>query len=289
MYPANFEYHDPSTVADVLSLLRQHGDNAKLLAGGQSLIPLMKLRLASPAVLIDLGRVRELRGIREEGGALVIGATTTHHDLESSALVRAKAPLLAQAAAAIGDLQVRNRGTIGGSLSHADPAADWPAALLALDAELHVTAGSPRIIPAASFFVDLMTTALEPGEIVTAIRVPIPAAGGAAYAKVRQPASGFALVGIAVQLAIEAMPQQQCRAAAIGVTGVAPAPFRAKAAERLLEGRALDEATITAAAEQVVDGVEALADLHASSEFRAHLAKVHTRRAIATALRQTST
>jgi len=282
MYPANFEYHDPATVNDVLSLLQRHGDNAKLLAGGQSLIPLMKLRLASPAVVIDLGKVRELNGIREEGGALVIGATTTHHAIESSPLVKAKIPLLAETAAAIGDVQVRNRGTIGGSLAHADPAADWPAALLALDAEIQVTAGTPRVIPAATFFVDLMTTALEPGEIVTGIRVPIPAKGGHAYAKVRQPASGFALVGVAVQLGIES---GVCRSAAIAVTGVASTAFRAKAAERLLEGRALDEPSISAAAERVTDGVDALADLHASSEFRAHLARVHTRRAIATAVR----
>ncbi len=280
MYPAAFEYHDPATVKDALALLKQHGDRAKLLAGGHSLIPLMKLRLASPAVIIDLGRVAELAGIREESGALVIGAMTTHHAIEASPLVRAKVPLVAEVAASIGDIQVRNRGTIGGSVAHADPAADWPAALLALAADVQAIGSRPRTMPASGFFLDLLTTALEPGEILTAIRVPIPARGGSAYEKVRQPASGFALVGIAVQLAIEG---GVCKAAAIGVTGVAATPYRAAAAERLLIGRPVNTETIAAAAAQIADGVEVLGDLHATSEFRTHLARVHAGRAIARA------
>jgi len=282
MYAAAFEYHAPSTVNDALALLAQHGGDAKILAGGQSLIPLMKLRLASPPVLIDLGRVTELVGIREEPGALVIGAMTTHHAIEASPLVRSRLPLLSDVAAAIGDLQVRNRGTIGGSLAHADPAADWPAALLALDAEVTAVSRSKRTIPASAFFRDLLTTALEPGEILTSIRVPVPAAGGHAYAKVRQPASGFALVGIAVQLAIEA---GKIRSAAVGVTGVAATPYRAAATERQLANRAPDADAIAAAAEHVVDGVEVLSDLRASSEFRSQLARVHAKRAITAASR----
>lgn len=280
MYSAPFEYHDPATLRDAVALLNQHGGNARLLAGGQSLIPLMKLRLASPAVIVDLGRVSELSGIHEESGALVIGAMTTHHAMEASGLVEQKAPLLARVAATIGDIQVRNRGTIGGSIAYADPAADWPAALLALDATVTVTGSSTRTVKATEFFVDLMTTAVQPGEILTSIRVPLPVAGGCAYEKVRQPASGFALVGIAVQLAIE---RGVCSAAAIAVTGVALTPYRASAAERLLQGKALNDATIAAAAALAVDGVEPLADMHASSEFRGHLAQVHAKRALAAA------
>src|SRR5262245_27959230 len=246
MYPAAFEYHDPTTVSDALALLKQHGDNAKLLAGGHSLIPLMKLRLASPAVIIDLGRVSGLNGISEDSGALVIGAMATHHAVEASPLVRSKAPLLADVAASIGDIQVRNRGTIGGSIAHADPAADWPAALLALNADVQVMGTAPRSIPASEFFRDLLTTALEPGEILTGIRVPVPPRGGHAYAKVRQPASGFALVGIAVQLGLDA--QGVCQSAAIGVTGVAAVAYRAAAVERLLAGRTLNADTINSAA-----------------------------------------
>jgi carbon-monoxide dehydrogenase medium subunit len=281
MYAASFEYHDPATVRDAVTLLRQHGGNARLLAGGQSLIPLMKLRLASPPVIVDLGRVKELTGIREEAGTLVIGAMTTHHAVATSALVRDRAPLLAQAAAAIGDVQVRNRGTIGGSVAHADPAADWPAALLALDASMAITGAADRTVAAGDFFVDLMTTAIEPGEILTAIRVPVPTGRGV-YEKVRQPASGFALVGIAVQIAVES---GVCRAAALGVTGVAAAPYRATAVEHLLTGKSLNDPAIAAAAARIAEGVEPLSDMHASGEFRAHLAAVHAARAIAAAAR----
>lgn len=281
MYPAPFDYHAPTTIKDALALLRTHGDHAKLLAGGHSLIPVMKLRLIAPPVVIDLGRVRELVGIREEGGTVVIGAMTTHAAIEQSALIRSKVPLLAEVAPHIGDLQVRNRGTIGGSVAHADPAADWPAALLALDAQFVVTSGgAPRVIPSASFFLDLLTTALEPSEILTEIRVPVPATGGHAYEKVRQPASGFALVGIAVQLAIE---RRVCKAARIGVTGVTSHAVRGAASERILQNQPVDAATIALAAEQIASGLDVLDDLHASSEFRAQLARVHARRALARA------
>lgn len=281
MYSAPFEYHAPTTVADALSLLKKHGENAKLLAGGHSLVPLMKLRLVSPPVVIDLGRVSELAGIREDASALAIGAMTTHRAVESSPIVRARAPLLAEVAAAIGDLQVRNRGTIGGSVAHADPAADWPAALLALDAECVIAGGAkPRRIAAGSFFLDMLKTALEPDEILTEVRVPFPRPGGHAYAKARQPASGFALVGIAVQLALEA---GRCRHARVGVTGVGPHPYRATACENALKDRDLTGDLIASAADTVPDGQDALEDLHASAEFRAHLARVYARRALARA------
>ena len=278
MYPASFDYFAPTTVKDALGLLKQHGDRAKLLAGGHSLIPMMKLRLVSPPVIVDLGRIRELAGIREERDHLVIGAMTPHQAVGASSAVNARAPLLAEVAPHIGDVQVRNRGTIGGSIAHADPAADWPAALLALEADFVAAAdGATRTIRARDFFVDMLTTALKPGEILTEIRVPFQARGGHAYEKVRQPASGFALVGIAVQLVMDGAT---CREARIGVTGVGPKPVRAERSESALHGKTVDEARVADAAGHVVDGLEALDDLHASAEFRAELARVHARRAL---------
>jgi carbon-monoxide dehydrogenase medium subunit len=278
MYPAPFEYFAPTTMKDALSLLKQHGTSAKLLAGGHSLIPMMKLRLLTPEVIIDLGRVRELTGIREDRGHLLIGAMTTHQTIESSPAVRSHAPLLAEVAPCIGDVQVRNRGTIGGSIAHADPAADWPAPLLALEAEFVAAAdGATRTIRARDFFIDMLTTALKPGEILTEIRVPFQSKDGHAYEKVRQPASGFALVGIAVQLELDGAT---CRDARIGVTGVGSRPVRAERSEAALKGRSLDEQRIREAADHVTDGLDVLDDLHASTEFRAELARVHTRRAL---------
>jgi carbon-monoxide dehydrogenase medium subunit len=278
MFPAAFDYHAPDTLNDALSLLRQHREDAKLLAGGHSLIPLMKLRLATPAVVIDLGRIDALKGIRVDGNEVIIGALTTHHAIEASPIAHTSVPILADTAAAIGDIQVRNRGTIGGSVAHADPAADWPATLLALDASFVIesTAGR-RVVPAGQFFQGLMTTAVESGDILSEVRIPIPSEGLHAYEKVRQPASGFALVGIAIQLA---MHGDVCRRAAIGLTGIAPQPSRATAAEAELAGQRLDDAVIVRAADHVADGLDPLDDLHASSEFRAHLARVHARRAL---------
>ena len=280
MIPAQFDYVAPSSLAEAISLLAEHADDAKILAGGHSLIPAMKLRLAQPQLLIDIGRIKDLAYIREEAGHWRIGAMTTHYELESSARVRELCPLLAECAGSIGDVQVRNRGTIGGSLAHADPAADWPAAILALDAELVVTSASgERTIKATDFFVDLFTTALAPGEILREIRVPqAPPHTGQAYLKLPHPASGFAVVGMACALTRGA--DGNCQAASVGVTGVAAKAYRARDVEQALVGRALDAQAASAAAAQAANGIEANADLFASADYRRHLAVVYTRRAI---------
>ena len=280
MIPAQFDYIAPATLDEALALLSQHGDDAKVLAGGHSLIPAMKLRLAQPQLLVDIGRIKGLSYIREEAGQIRIGAMTTHYQIESSARLREICPILPVAAGQIGDVQVRNKGTIGGSLAHSDPAADWPAVALALDAELlAISSNGERTIRAADFFVDLFTTALEPGEILSEIRITAPQAGtGQAYLKAPQPASGFAVVGVAVSLKLDA--SGKCESASVGVTGVASKAYRATAVESALKGTALDEATIVAAASHATDGVQVNGDLFASAEYRRHLASVYVRRAI---------
>jgi len=226
MIPQQFDYSAPKTLEEALGLM---AEGAKPLAGGMSLIPMMKLRLAAPEHLVDLGRIKDLSYIREQGGALHVGATTTHHEVESSPLLRGKCPLLAETASHIGDVQVRNMGTMGGSVAHADPAADYPAALQALEAKLVLKgAKSERTVAADEFFVDMFTTALEPGEIVREVIVPVDGAGtGTSYQKVLQPASGFAIVGIAVRVRKQGDKVAMAR---IGVTGLANRAFRATAA-----------------------------------------------------------
>ena len=233
MIPQQFEYSAPKTLDEALGLL---AEGARPLAGGMSLIPMMKLRLSNPEHLVDLGRIKDLSYIREQGTVIHIGATTTHHDVESSPLLRGKCPLLAETASHIGDVQVRNMGTIGGSTAHADPSADYPAALQALEAKIVLRgAKSERTVPADEFFVDTFTTALEPGEIVREVIVPVDGEGtGTSYQKVLQPASGFAIVGIAVRLRKSGDKISMAR---IGVTGLANRAFRAKEAEKALEGR----------------------------------------------------
>ncbi|HUE38687.1 MAG TPA: xanthine dehydrogenase family protein subunit M [Candidatus Binatia bacterium] len=284
MIPASFEYHAAKSVEDALALLGKYGDGAKLLAGGHSLIPALKLRLQSVEHLIDLGRISGLDSIREAGGKIAIGALTTHQAVESSELLRKKCPLLAECAGHIGDVQVRNRGTIGGSLSHADPAADYPAAVLALEAEIEATsAKGKRTIGADGFFVDMLTTALQPGEIVTEIRVPVQAAStGGAYLKVAQPASGFAIVGVAALVTLDG--SGKCSRVRVGVTGAAVKGYRAKETEAELGGKAPDDATLARAAERATNGVETSGDIFASPEYRAHLTRVYTRRALAAAV-----
>ncbi|HKG20889.1 MAG TPA: xanthine dehydrogenase family protein subunit M [Blastocatellia bacterium] len=284
MIPAQFDYVVASTLEEAVSLLAEHPDEAKILAGGHSLIPAMKLRLAMPQILIDIGRVKDLSYIREEGGQIRIGAMTTHYQLQSSDRLREICPLLPETAEQIGDVQVRNKGTIGGSLAHSDPAADWPAAILALDAEIvAVSAKGERSIKASDFFVDLLTTRLEPGEILREIRItPSDGRNGQAYEKVLHPASGFAVVGVAVDLSLD--QAGACRAARVAVTGVASKAYRAAGVEQGLAGRALDAQAITSAAEKAVDGVDANGDLYASADYRRHLARIHTRRAIEAAL-----
>ncbi len=277
MYPANFDYKRPATVDEAIALLTRHGDEAKLLAGGHSLIPAMKLRLARPGVIVDIGRIANLSYIRESGGAIAIGAMTTHQEIERSKLLRDRSPLLAETATHIGDQQVRNKGTIGGSLAHADPAADYPAAILALDAEIDLTGPrGKRTVKAAEFFVDLLQTAIAPDEILTEIRVPA-TAKTVAYEKTEQKASGFALAGAAVVVGADGVR--------VGITGVAAKAYRATGVEQALAGQRTPSASaIATAASHAADGVSALGDIHASPEFRAHLAEVNTRRAIARAL-----
>ena len=279
-----FDYSAPKTLEEALGLL---ASGAKPLAGGMSLIPAMKLRLAVPEHLVDLGRVKELNYIRESGGTLSIGATSTHYDVESSALVRGKCPLLAETASHIGDVQVRNMGTIGGSTAHADPAADYPAALQSLEAKLVLkNAKSERTVPIDEFLVDTFTTSLQPDEVIREVIVPVDAEGtGTAYQKVAQKASGFAIVGIAVRIR---KAGDKISMARIGVTGLSNRAFRAMHAERALEGRRGSPAEIEAAANLVVQGVEANSDIHASAEYRRHLAIVHAGRAIAVALARTT-
>ena len=284
MIPNQFEYVAAKNLDEALSLLARHKDNAKLLAGGHSLIPSLKLRLAQPQVLIDISRIKDLSYIKEEGGQIRIGAMTTHYQLESSALLKKICPLLPETATNLGDIQVRNRGTIGGSLAHSDPAADWPAAIIALGGEMVATGPKGgRSITADKFFVDLLTTELHPGEILQEIRIT-PAKGkvGQAYMKVRHPASGFAMVGIAVSLVIDGAGK--CQSAGVGVTGVAAKAYRASGVENALKGATLDAKTIAAAAAHAADGVEVNSDLAASADYRKQLAVVYTRRAIEVAV-----
>jgi carbon-monoxide dehydrogenase medium subunit len=280
MIPNQFEYFAPTSLSEAVSLLSRYKDEAKVLAGGHSLIPLMKFRLAAPKVLIDLGRISDLAYINDVGDEIAIGAMTTHYAIESSRLLKQKSPLLPEAAAAIGDVQVRNRGTIGGSLAHADPAGDFPAAVLALSANVKaVGPRGERWIKAEDFFVDLLTTALQPDEILTEIRVPVnPARTGNAYVKVPQKASGFAICGVAARITVD--QNQVCRDLAVGITGIAAIAYRATAVEQALRGQKVDVTTVEAAAQKAVEGVDPSEDIHASSEYRAHLARVYTRRAL---------
>lgn len=280
MIPANFEYFAPPTLDEALRLLDEHGDDGKILSGGHSLIPILKLRLAAPAVIVDIGRIPELKTIKIDGDVIRIGASATHGAIARHAELKQHCPLLAEAAQQIGDQQVRNCGTIGGSLAHADPAADWPAVMLALEAEVVARAShGERVIKAADFFVDVMTSALEPDEIVTEIRLPKPAQPrAAAYLKVTHPASGFAVIGVAAQLKLN---QGQCEEVRVGVTGLAPKAFRAAALENELRGQALDEALISSAASKAdAEAVDTMSDIHASGDYRRHLARVYAKRAV---------
>ncbi len=284
MIPNTFEYTAPLTLKVALALI---GEGGKPLAGGMSLIPMMKLRMAAPEHLVDIGRIAELNYIREAGGELHIGANATHYDVESSPLIVGKCPLLAETAGHIGDIQVRNRGTLGGSVAHADPSADYPAALQALEAKIVLTsATSQRTVAVGDFFIDTFTTSLEPGELVTEVIVPVEAGlTGTSYQKFLQPASGFAIVGVAARIRREA---GKITVARIGVTGVSGNSYRALKAEAALVGKAGSDAEIDAAAALVGEGVEAGADLHASAEYRLHLAANYAERAIRVALSRTA-
>ena len=282
MIPAQFDYVRANTLDEAVSLLAQNED-AKLLAGGHSLIPAMKLRLAMPQMLIDIGRIKDLSYVIEADEQICIGAMTTHYQIESSDLLKKICPLLPECAASIGDVQVRNKGTIGGSLAHSDPAGDWPAAVIALDAEL-VVAGKngERTIKADDFFVDLLTTALEPGEILREIRISKPQGrSGQAYVKMHHPASGFAVVGVAANLWLDG--DSGCQKASVGITGVSSKAYRAAAVESGLTGRTLDDKTIADAATRATEGIDVNGDLFASEDYRRHLAQVFTKRALSAA------
>jgi carbon-monoxide dehydrogenase medium subunit len=278
MYPAQFEYHTPGSVKEALDLLGRHKDDAKLLAGGHSLLPAMKLRLAQPKHLVDLRKVSGLKGIKEDGGSLVIGAMTTHYEVETSSVVKSKCPMLAAVAAQIGDPMVRNMGTIGGSLAHADPAADYPAAIIALGAEM-VAEGpkGKRTIKADDFFKGLLTTALAEDEILTEVRVPATGKAGAAYTKFPHPASRFAVVGVAAVLSVEG---GKVAKASVGVTGAGTKAVRAKGVEAAITGKTADAASIQAAAEKAAEGVDVQADLQGSVEYKSHLLRVFAKRAM---------
>lgn len=283
MIPEAFEYHRPSTVDEALSLLSEHGDDAKLLAGGHSLLPAMKLRLSSPGHVIDIGRIRELQQISTDGDDVVIGSSATHHDIESSDVVQSNAPVFAKAAASIGDVQVRNMGTIGGSLAHADPAADYPAAVLAADARIRVKGpGGERTIASSDFFLELFMTSLAPDEIVVDVRVPSQGSGtGSAYVKFPHPASRFAVCGCAASVT---MSGDSCSDVRVGFTGIANAAFRDAGVEAAMNGSPGDAAAIEAAVANAADGAELLSDSFAGEDYRRHLAKVFARHALTAAV-----
>ncbi len=273
-----FDYETPTTIEAAVRLL-QESPEAKVLAGGHSLLPLMKLGLAQPTTLVDIGRIAALRGIKVDG-EIAIGALTTHQAVVDDPRVRDRLAALAEAAAAVGDLQVRGRGTIGGSLAHADPAADEPAATLAYDATIRaVGPRGERSIKARDFFTGTLETALRPGEILADVRFPVPPPrSGGAYAKFPHPASRFAVVGVAAVVTLG--KDGKVERAAIGVTGAAAKPFRAAAAEKALTGTKADGPAIASAAAKAAEGVQMLSDLVASSEFRRHLVAVYARRAL---------
>ena len=275
MITQEFEFRAPDKFDDALSLLAEGGDDIKLLSGGMSLMPMMALGLVRPRLVLSLNRIDGRSFVREDRDALRIGAGTRHYEILHDPLVARHCAVLAEAAAFVGDMQVRNRGTIGGSLAHADPAADWPALILASDAVIEVLgSGGSRSIKATDFFTGLFSTALQENEIITAIRIPVPEEGTrTVYLKYSNPASRFAVVGCAVVR----FPGEKTN---IAFTGVADTPFRDTAAEKAVSGKALDEANIKEAANAAAEGVHINGDLFASSEYRKHLAKVFLKRAL---------
>jgi carbon-monoxide dehydrogenase medium subunit len=286
MYPAAFEYHAPGSLQEALGLLGRLGDDAKILAGGHSLVPMMKLRLAQPKHVIDLRKVPGLAGIKQESGAIVIGAMTTHWQVESSPLLREKCPIVSDTATVIGDPAVRNLGTIGGSLAHADPAADMPATAIALGFEF-VCEGPKgrRTVKVDDWFTGLMQTALGDDQILVEIRVPTwPAGSGGAYMKFPHPASRFAVVGVAAMVTLDG--KGVCTKAGVGVTGAGTHAVRAKGVEAGLTGKTLDQTTIEAAAQKAADGVDVNADLQGSVEYKQHLCRVFARRALEAAVKR---
>jgi len=284
MFPANFGYVAAKSIDEALQLMAKHGEDGKLLAGGHSLIPAMKLRLQSPQTLIDLGTVPGLRGVSVDGNSLVIGALTVHTDVAANELVRKHLPALAEAASVIGDVQVRNRGTIGGSVAHADPAADLPVVLTALNASFVAqSASGKRTINVDDFFTDFYTTALTANEILTEIRVPIPAQGtGTAYAKLPHPASGYVVVSAAALIVRQR--SGTCTSSRIAIGGLGSGPSRAIATELALQGKPLTTQMITGAAAQAADETDPMEDSYANADYKRHVATVYARKAIEAAV-----
>jgi len=284
MIPAAFEYHVPTSIGDATALLAQYGDDAKVLSGGQSLIPMMKLRLVSPRHLVDIGRIPELAYLREADGVLKIGALARESDLEESELIRARYPLLLDTSRVIADPLVRNLATVCGNLAHGDPANDHPATMLALAAEL-IAVGplGERRIPVGAFFTGPFTTALGADEILTEIRVPMPPPGsGGAYVKLERKVGDFATAAVAVQVTLS--PDGTCARAGLGLTNVGPTPIEAKQAEAFLKGKRLDEEAIKRAAQLAADESQPTDDLRGPAEYKRDLVRVLTARALRKAL-----
>ncbi len=272
MIPSSFSYQKVNSVAEAIKALSS--GEAKILAGGHSLIPTMKLRLNSPSKLVDIGALAELRGIKESGAEIIIGAATTHQEIATNKIIQSKLPLFAQGGNSIGDVQVRNKGTIGGSLAHADPAADWAAIVLASDATIEVQGGKgTRKIKATGFFNGMFSTALQDDEIITAVHVPLAVGSKGSYAKFPQPASRFAIVGCAVMKMADGKVN-------IAFTGISNCAFRDQAAEKAISGKKIDASTIESASKAAVEGVNILSDHYASEKYRKHLAKVYLKRAL---------
>lgn len=278
MIPSAFDYAAPATVAEALGALADAGDDVKLLAGGQSLIPVMKLRLADPAMVVDLGRIGELSGVRDDGDALLIGAMTTHHQIATDPLIAEHVPLLAKAAATVADPQVRHRGTFGGALVHADPAGDMPAPVLAADATF-ILAGpnGERRVAAADFFQGYFTTAVDDGEILTHVRVPKYTGWGAHYEKFTRVAQQWSIVAVAAMVRVEGGTIAEAR---IGLTNMASTPLRATAVEQALAGAPATREAIATASARAAEGTDPASDLNGDAAYRRHLAEVLTKRAV---------
>ena len=278
MIPAQFDYVAPSTLEEALAALGEHGDDAKIIAGGQSLLPVLRMRLNAPELVIDLGRIDSLRGVRDDGDALVIGAMTTHSDVVTNDLVKQHALLLSKAAAEVADNQIRHRGTFGGSVAHADPAGDMGSAALAMDAEFVIAgAGGTRTVPATDFFVDLFETAIGEDEILTEIRVPKKTGWGAHYEKFVRVAHQWPIVAVAATVNGSGGTISEAR---VALTNMGSTPLRASATESALAGASATEDGVRAAADAAAEGTSPPSDLNGSAEYRRHLATVLTRRAV---------
>ena len=283
MIPASFEYYAPRSLNEAIAYLASHRDDAKILSGGQSLMPLLKMRLSKPTYVVDIGRIPGLDTIGEESGNLVLGGLVTYAQIEQSKLLKEKCPLLPQTATTVADVQIRNRGTIGGSIAHADPAGDMPATIMALDAEIKVVGpNGERWVKTADFFIGLLMSLLEPDEIVTAVKVPITGSDKTAYLKAAPRSSGFAVVGVAVRLTLDA--SGTCQRAAVGITGITDKAYRAERVERLLVGKKLDAKLIAEAAAESTHNIDVIDDINGSTEYRTHLTHVYVARAIEAAL-----